>query len=102
MCIIAGVQYCACGCVDGAGRIRIGRVRSGGTNVQDGLGFSCGTEMGAVLVDSERATGAPGGSERESLVVLTLFVVTERLDRAIEEAGVDGCVAGVERKVEYL
>jgi hypothetical protein len=58
--------------------------------------------MGAILVGDERATGALGGPERESLVVLTLFVVAERFDRAIEEAGVDGCVARMKSKVEYL
>jgi len=34
--------------------------------------------------------------------VLTLFVVSERLYGAIEEAGVHGCVGRMEGKVEYL
>lgn len=63
--IFAGVRYGACGCVDGARCVGIENTQSEGVNVQDGLGLSCDKEMGAVLVGSEGATRALGGSERE-------------------------------------
>ena len=63
VCITAGVRYCACGRVDGAGRVGTGNIRSRGTNVQDGPGLSCGKEIGAVWVGSDTAAGTLGGSE---------------------------------------
>lgn len=63
VCIFACVRYCACRCVDSARCVGIGNARSRRTNVQDGLGLSCGKEMGAVLVGSESATGTLGWFE---------------------------------------
>ena len=86
--VIAGVAYCACGRIDGAGRVKSSNDQPRGTDVQNRLGLSSGKEVGAVVVSCETATGAPGRSERKCLVVLTLFVVAERLYRTVEEASV--------------